>query len=85
LNSLRLAKYGNLQPIGTKKGTAHIGGHTWDLWAGNGTPSMKTYSFVAQGTANHWSGDIKQFFDHLAQNHNFPAHDQHLLSKFIGV
>ena len=43
---------------------------------------MTTYSFVIEnGPIQQWSGDVKDFYNWLAQNQGFPAGSQNLLSK----
>ncbi|CAG8886121.1 unnamed protein product [Penicillium egyptiacum] len=74
-----LARYGEVQPIGSQIGTVTVGGATWELWNGaNG--SQKTYSFVASNPVKSWSGDIKAFFDYLTENQGYPAKTQNLIS-----
>jgi xyloglucan-specific endo-beta-1,4-glucanase len=77
----RLGRYGGVQPIGTKQGSATIEGHTWELWVGpNG--SMKVFSFVAANPITDFNADIKQFFNYLQKAQGFPAESQHLLSIY---
>jgi xyloglucan-specific endo-beta-1,4-glucanase len=80
-DSPRLAKYGNIQPIGSQIGTANIAGVNWALWYGGS--GQQTYSFVAPSPITSWSGDIKQFFTYLANNHGFPASSQYLIGKLF--
>jgi xyloglucan-specific endo-beta-1,4-glucanase len=42
---------------------------------------MKVYSFVASGTLNSFSADVKDFFNHLESNENYPASSQNLIGK----
>ncbi len=74
-----LAKYGTIQPIGSQIATATIGGQSWAVWYG-GSP-QQTYSFVASGSINSWSGDVMDFFDYLISSHGFPASTQYLISR----
>ena len=74
----RLARYGGVQPIGSRIGTANIAGHTWELWYGGST--QKTYSFVASSPITSWSGDVKEFFDYLTEKEKYPASTQNILS-----
>jgi xyloglucan-specific endo-beta-1,4-glucanase len=75
-----LARFGSVQPIGSKKTTVTIGGYTWDLWSGyNG--NCLVFSFVADTNISNYSGDIKNFFDYITANEGFPASTQNLLSK----
>ncbi|KAI4155550.1 MAG: hypothetical protein LQ340_000941 [Diploschistes diacapsis] len=78
-----LARYGNIQPIGSQIDTPTVGGQTWELWYGGS--EQQTYSFVASSPINSFSGDIKQFFDYLAQNHAFPASSQYLINLQFGT
>ncbi|KAF7588993.1 hypothetical protein BBP40_004924 [Aspergillus hancockii] len=79
-----LAKYGNISPIGSKIGTANVGGHTWDLWNGmNG--NMNVYSFVASSPITSFSTDIKKFFSHLTEKYSYPAHSQYLINLQFGT
>ncbi|KAJ6001527.1 endoglucanase-1 [Penicillium canescens] len=79
-----LARYGNVQPIGSKIATATVQGKTWELWYGaNG--SQKTYSFVASSPITSWSGDIKGFFDYLTAHEQFPASSQNLITMQFGT
>lgn len=76
----RLARYGGVDPIGSVIDSANIGGVTWQLWYGGS--GQQTYSFVASSPINSWSGDIKEFWNYLAQNHNYPASSQYLISPY---
>ncbi|KXG50757.1 Glycoside hydrolase, family 12 [Penicillium griseofulvum] len=79
-----LAKYGEVQPIGSQIGTATVGGITWELWNGaNG--SQKTYSFVASSPITSWSGDVKEFFDYLTEKEKYPASTQNILTVQFGT
>jgi len=76
----RLARLGNVYPIGQNSGTVNVNGQNWELWIGyNG--SMKVFSFIAQGTTNSWSGDAKQFFSYLERAQGFPSSQQNLIGK----
>lgn len=76
----RLARLGNIYPIGKSVGTVNVGGKSWDLWVGmNG--SMKVFSFISQGTTYNWSGDAKQFFTYLQNSQGFPASSQNLIGE----
>lgn len=77
----RLAKYGNVQPIGSSVGTVSVGGRSWDLWVGmNG--AMKVFSFVAPSPVNSFSANVKDFFNYLQKSQNYPASNQNLLSEW---
>lgn len=79
-NSLpRLARYGGVQPIGSRQGNVNVEGRTWELWVGmNG--SMKVFSFVAANPVNNFNSDVKQFYNYLANTQGFPISKQYLLS-----
>ncbi|KAJ5860287.1 endoglucanase-1 [Penicillium soppii] len=79
-----LARYGQVQPIGSQIATASVGGNTWELWYGaNG--AQKTYSFVSSSPITSWSGDIKGFFDYLTQHQGYPAGSQYLITMQFGT
>ncbi|KAJ5569400.1 endoglucanase-1 [Penicillium hetheringtonii] len=79
-----LARYGQVQPIGSQIATASVGGNTWALWYGvNG--AQKTYSFVSTSPITSWSGDIKGFFDYLTQHQGYPASSQYLITMQFGT
>ena len=45
---------------------------------------MTVYSFVAKDApVTDFSGDVKDFYNYLAQNEGYPASSQYLLSKFL--
>lgn len=76
----RLAKYGDVQPIGSPVGNVNVNGRNWELWIGmNG--NMKVFSFIAPSPLNSWSGEVKEFFNYLQYNQGYPAGDQHLIGK----
>lgn len=53
---------GPIQPIGSRVGTASVGGRTWEVWTGsNGTNDV--ISFVAPSTITSWSFDVMDFVD----------------------
>lgn len=55
-----LNKVGQIQPIGSRAGTASVGGRTWEVWAGgNGTNDV--LSFVAPSAMSSWSFDVMDF------------------------
>ncbi|OQE46718.1 hypothetical protein PENCOP_c001G06247 [Penicillium coprophilum] len=79
-----LAKYGTIDPIGTQISTTTVGDETWELWYGvNG--AQQTYSFVASSPITSWTGDIQDFFNYLAQNEEFPASSQYLITMQFGT
>jgi len=76
----RLARLGDVYPIGASTGMVTVAGKTWDLWIGmNG--NMKVYSFVAPSTMNSFSADAKQFFNYLQTNQGFPVSSQYLIGE----
>ncbi|KAF5965823.1 murein transglycosylase [Fusarium bulbicola] len=79
-----LARYGGVQPVGSKQTTVTIEGRSWDLWVGyNG--SMKVFSFVAPSPVNSFNSDVKQFFNYMANSQGYPASKQYLLSFQFGT
>lgn len=63
--------------------TADIAGQSWKLYKGpNG--QMTVFSFVATSTVNDFSGDMKDFFDYLAENQDYDE-SQYLLSAGAGT
>lgn len=77
----RLARYGNVYPIGTKERTVTLAGRSWDLWVGwNG--AMRVYSFVVpSGTVKSFSADVKEFFRYLESNYQYPSSQQNLIGE----
>ncbi|KAL4919447.1 concanavalin A-like lectin/glucanase domain-containing protein [Aspergillus aurantiobrunneus] len=79
-----LAKYGDVAPIGQGVGSADVAGTTWELWNGmNG--DMNVYSFVAPSPVDNFSGDIKDFFNVLAEGYGFPESSQYLINLQFGT
>ncbi|KAH7316900.1 endoglucanase [Stachybotrys elegans] len=79
-----LGRLGDVYPIGNQVGTANVAGQQWNLYYGyNG--NMQVYSFVAPNQVNSFSGDVKQFFDYLASNRNYPASSQYLITYQFGT
>nr|WSX74251.1 cellulose binding domain-containing protein [Streptomyces sp. NBC_00899]WSX79685.1 cellulose binding domain-containing protein [Streptomyces sp. NBC_00899] len=63
---------GQVQPVGSKVGTASVGGRSWDVWTGN-NGGNDVISFVAPSAIDSWSFDVKDFANEtinrgLAQN-----------------
>lgn len=63
---------GPVQPVGSKVGTANVGGRSWDVWTGN-NGGNDVISFVAPSAIDSWSFDVKAFANEaisrgLAQN-----------------
>ena len=88
MSEYRLARHGNVSPIGSVSASSRavtIAGQVWDLYIGmNG--DMKVFSFLpsSKGKAlNTFAGDIKGFFDHIKERHAFPAEEQYLLSRYF--
>ncbi|GAA2993424.1 GH12 family glycosyl hydrolase domain-containing protein [Streptomyces fulvorobeus] len=53
---------GAIQPIGSRVGTAAVGGRTWEIWTGsNGANDV--ISFVAPSAISSWSFDVMDFVD----------------------
>jgi hypothetical protein len=76
-----LARY-DVYPIGSSQGQVSVGGRNWELWYGyNG--AMQVYSFVATSTITNYNGNIKDFFNWLASNRNYPANNQYLISMCL--
>ncbi|KAG5659487.1 hypothetical protein KAF25_002046 [Fusarium avenaceum] len=79
-----LARYGGVQPIGSRQGNVNVEGRTWELWVGmNG--SMKVFSFVAANPVNNFNSDVKQFYNYLANTQGFPISKQYLLTFQFGT
>lgn len=51
---------GPVQPVGSKTGTATVGGRDWDVWTGN-NGGNDVVSFVAPSAISGWSFDVKDF------------------------
>ncbi|KAK4222310.1 endoglucanase [Podospora fimiseda] len=80
-----LARYGNVYPIGQVVAQVNLAGRTWDLWTGyNG--AMRVYSFVPpSGTIKNFSADLKEFYNYLERNHQFPSSRQNIIVYQIGT
>ncbi|MBT2490800.1 cellulose binding domain-containing protein [Streptomyces sp. ISL-96] len=55
-------RVGPIQPIGSKTGTASVGGRTWDVWTGS-NGSNDVISFIAPSAIASWSFDVMDFVD----------------------
>ncbi|MGW7051091.1 GH12 family glycosyl hydrolase domain-containing protein [Streptomyces sp. NPDC054887] len=55
-------RVGPIQPIGSKTGTATVGGRTWEVWTGS-NGSNDVISFVAPSAIPSWSFDVMDFVD----------------------
>jgi xyloglucan-specific endo-beta-1,4-glucanase len=81
-DAARLARYGNVYPIGSSVGTVNVAGRTWELWVGyNG--SMKVFSFIAPSPVNSFSANVKDFFNYLQNSQGYPASSQNLIGKCL--
>ena len=55
-------RQGNIQPIGSRVGTATIGGRTWEVWQGsNGSNAVMSY--VAPSAISSWSFSVLDFIN----------------------
>jgi len=80
----RLARLGNVYPIGKSTGMITVAGRQWDLWVGmNG--DMKVFSFLppAGVVLNSFSTDVKLFFNHIQACNGYPASSQNLIGMFF--
>lgn len=69
---LWMNKTGNVGPIGSKKTTTSVGGHSWDVYSGsNGSNSV--FSFLATSQTNSGSVDILAIWKWLASNGYFSS------------
>lgn len=76
----RLARLGDVGPIGESTGMVTVDGTEWELFIGmNG--DMKVFSFVAPSSVNDFSGDAKQFYNHLETEQDFPVSSQNLIGE----
>ncbi|NYI04531.1 hypothetical protein FHU37_001474 [Allostreptomyces psammosilenae] len=67
-----LNRVGPIQPIGSRVGTASVGGRSWEVWTGS-NGSNNVISFVASSAVASWSFDVMDFVDEtvrrgMAQN-----------------
>lgn len=86
--SSRLAKLGGVWPISESKAPiAHVEicGHQWEVHFGyNHGGAMKVYSFLpVNGPIQHFNADVKQFFNFLSHQFQFPQHNQYMLGKSL--
>lgn len=79
----RLAKYGDIEPIGSTDASATLAGHDWGYYVGDKSNGMRVYSFVAINQVDSFSGDIKDFFDYVTDHDGFPADSQNLIGMLI--
>ncbi|KAK1962200.1 family 12 glycosyl hydrolase [Colletotrichum sublineola] len=85
-----LAKLGGVWPISESKAPiAHVElcGHQWELHFGyNHGGAMKVYSFLpVSGPIQHFNADVKQFFNFLSHQFEFPQHNQYMLVYQLGT
>jgi hypothetical protein len=73
---------GSIQPVGSKTGTASIGGRNWDVWTGN-NGGNDVISFVAQQTMSSWNFDVKDFAN-SAISHGLAQSNWYLTSVQAG-
>lgn len=86
-----LQRYGGIWPItdsstGSPAASVKVAGYTWDLFTGyNG--AMRVYSFVVPNGSPIYSfnADVKEFFNYLTTNQNFPASQQYMLIYQFGT
>ncbi|MFJ5772890.1 cellulose binding domain-containing protein [Streptomyces sp. NPDC093094] len=55
-------RVGPIQPIGSRTGSATVGGRTWEVWTGS-NGSNDVISFVAPSAISSWSFDVMDFVD----------------------
>ncbi|GGT47388.1 glycosyl hydrolase family 5 [Streptomyces kurssanovii] len=55
-------RVGPIQPIGSRSGSATVGGRTWEVWTGN-NGGNDVISFVAPTAIPGWSFDVMDFVD----------------------
>jgi hypothetical protein len=55
-------RVGPIQPIGSRNGSATVGGRTWEVWTGN-NGGNDVISFVAPTAIPSWSFDVTDFVD----------------------
>jgi xyloglucan-specific endo-beta-1,4-glucanase len=73
-----------LWPVGTAGDVVKVAGKEWTLWDGmNG--DMHVYSFVATEDQNSVDFDVKEFFDHLRDNKDYPVDSQYLTTLQLGT
>lgn len=85
-----LGVFGGVWPISEAKrpiARINICGYDWDVYFGyNHGGAMKVYSFLPVfGNISQFSADVKYFFDYLTHEHQFPAHEQHMLIYQFGT
>ncbi|ARQ70357.1 hypothetical protein CAG99_17250 [Streptomyces marincola] len=75
-------RVGPVQPIGSRTGTATVGGRTWEVWTGS-NGSNDVISFVAPSAISSWSFDVKDFVNQ-AVNRGLARQDWYLTSVQAG-
>jgi hypothetical protein len=55
-------RQGNIQPIGSRTGSATIGGRTWEVWTGS-NGSNNVISYVSPSAISSWSFSVLDFIN----------------------
>ncbi|NJC66093.1 glycosyl hydrolase family 5 [Planosporangium flavigriseum] len=58
---------GGVQPVGTKTGTATIGGRTWEVWSGNNGMN-DVVSYVASAPIKSWNFSVLDFIKDIKKH-----------------
>jgi hypothetical protein len=53
-------RVGSIQPVGSRTGSATVGGRSWEVWKGN-NGGNDVISFVAPSAISSWSFDVMDF------------------------
>ncbi|MFF3290416.1 cellulose binding domain-containing protein [Streptomyces sp. NPDC003023] len=75
-------RVGPIQPIGSRNGSATVGGRTWEVWTGN-NGGNDVISFVAPSALPSWSFDVMDFVDQTVSR-GMAAADWYLTSVQAG-
>lgn len=73
---------GPVQPVGSKTGTANVGGRSWDVWTGN-NGGNDVISFVAPSAISSWTFDVMDFANSAIQ-HGLAQNSWYLTSVQAG-
>jgi hypothetical protein len=57
-------RQGSIQPIGSRNGSATIGGRTWEVWTGN-NGGNNVVSYVAPSPISSWSFSVLDFINNV--------------------
>ena len=57
-------RQGNIQPIGSRSGSATVGGRTWEVWTGS-NGSNNVISYVAPSAISSWSFSVLDFINDI--------------------